>query len=453
MKKILYSEDNEDLREILSLKIKAETDCEIIECSSGNEAIEYLKKSDDYVLVLSDMNMPNGSGEDLYDFMLQANIDIPFYLFSGELVQENSKLGEKILGKACNRIMLKPPLDTIFQEAFDIIKNIGKSVDQKFLNNEYIGIKLKTFYHSKTAPVDMYIQISKMKYVKVYNEAELLVKEDITKYQKRNLEFIYVKNTNFEVFIENYISIARDLVKTELKGTTRSSAETQFYIHEIVHQQILNIGLSEATVKIVKENVEKQLSEISKQKNLFNSVQLMINSGDYLYEHCLVVSYLGFIILRKLDWTSRDTQYKLFLASFFHDISLINSTNVKKLEMDLDNNISNEDIKKSFPDYYSHPVDASKFIDKFREIPPDTNSIIAQHHERPDGSGFPRGLKSHHTFPLAALFNIAHDLSNYLYSNGFNEGNIKNFVKEKKGYYTLTYEKPYLALMKAFNIT
>ncbi len=52
------------------------------------------------------------------------------------------------------------------------------------------------------------------------------------------------------------------------------------------------------------------------------------------------------------------------------------------------------------------------------ELPPDTDLIILQHHERPDGSGFPRGLTHTRIGTLASLFILAEDLVHHSARNG-----------------------------------
>ena len=48
------------------------------------------------------------------------------------------------------------------------------------------------------------------------------------------------------------------------------------------------------------------------------------------------------------------------------------------------------------------------------EIPPDVDVIISQHHELPDGTGFPRGLNYQRITPLSTVFIVAHDLVRHL---------------------------------------
>ncbi len=79
-----------------------------------------------------------------------------------------------------------------------------------------------------------------------------------------------------------------------------------------------------------------------------------------------------------------------------------------------------------------------------REIPPDVDLIILQHHERPDGTGFPRRADSGFISPLAAILIIAEDMVIEAFRKGdafsitkfyteklleYNSGNFKQVLK------------------------
>ncbi|MCO4794587.1 MAG: response regulator [Bacteriovoracaceae bacterium] len=79
MKKILLIDDIEEITELLTLLLKFEfSDFETIECISGNQGIEYLKNDKEISLVICDHNMPDGTGSDVYSFIKENNLNIPY---------------------------------------------------------------------------------------------------------------------------------------------------------------------------------------------------------------------------------------------------------------------------------------------------------------------------------------------------------------------------------------
>lgn len=66
----------------------------------------------------------------------------------------------------------------------------------------------------------------------------------------------------------------------------------------------------------------------------------------------------------------------------------------------------------------NHPSAAAELARQLRQLPADVDTIVLQHHEQPDGSGFPRGLFSHQISPLACVFIVAQDLLNHFLDFG-----------------------------------
>lgn len=80
--KILYAEDDLLIREIVETLLIDELQARVDVASSGNEAIGLLLSSPDYDVIVSDLEMPGGSGLDLLQFKIVSGIKIPFFLFT-----------------------------------------------------------------------------------------------------------------------------------------------------------------------------------------------------------------------------------------------------------------------------------------------------------------------------------------------------------------------------------
>jgi hypothetical protein len=76
-------------------------------------------------------------------------------------------------------------------------------------------------------------------------------------------------------------------------------------------------------------------------------------------------------------------------------------------------------------------------------IPLDVDIIIHQHHERPDGKGFPAKLNYMKINPLSAVFILAHEIMNFHKDHpakATESGGVKDFIKSlsieyNKGYF------------------
>jgi response regulator RpfG family c-di-GMP phosphodiesterase len=64
--------------------------------------------------------------------------------------------------------------------------------------------------------------------------------------------------------------------------------------------------------------------------------------------------------------------------------------------------------------YRLHPIESAKLIQKLDFLPPDIEQILLQHHEKKDGSGFPRSLTHNRIGQLSAFFMIIEELVEFI---------------------------------------
>ena len=91
---VLIVDDSYDIR--LLMKSHINMFCEeinILEAESGNDAIAKLT-SHSINLIISDIDMPDGNGLDLFNFLQESKIEVGFLFFSGSLttVYSDSKI-------------------------------------------------------------------------------------------------------------------------------------------------------------------------------------------------------------------------------------------------------------------------------------------------------------------------------------------------------------------------
>ena len=67
--KILIVDDYDEIRELVGFILESNMDVQVLQESSGFAAIETLKKNSDVQMVISDLNMPNGTGIDILKYL------------------------------------------------------------------------------------------------------------------------------------------------------------------------------------------------------------------------------------------------------------------------------------------------------------------------------------------------------------------------------------------------
>jgi len=103
---LLVVDDEPDMREIVAFEFK-KSGFNILMASNGKEAFEIIRNNN-VDLVLSDVNMPNGSGIELFEKIKQECHPAPTVIFitacSSDLMQELTKMGVTyVFSKPFNR--------------------------------------------------------------------------------------------------------------------------------------------------------------------------------------------------------------------------------------------------------------------------------------------------------------------------------------------------------------
>lgn len=175
------------------------------------------------------------------------------------------------------------------------------------------------------------------------------------------------------------------------------------------------MGFNEEVQHMTKVNVLQTIAVVKKAPKLSEILdRIRAEKGKYISTHSMMLAHVACAFATKLDWTNDMTYQKLTLAAFLHDSPLQNHELAKLQtlrELEAASQKFTPEEMKAFKD---HPITAAATARGFHEVPPDVDTIIAQHHERPDGTGFPRGLNHLRIAPLASVFIVAHDFVQFL---------------------------------------
>jgi len=143
------------------------------------------------------------------------------------------------------------------------------------------------------------------------------------------------------------------------------------------------------------------------------------------------------------------TIHKLVMASLFHDIALQNEDLSSLISMQGKQCNSLSIQEKNL--FAKHIYDSIQTLRSFPDVPPNVESIILEHHERPNGLGFPSGLDSFRVSPLACILIIAEEFVDHVFRHGFNEDS-RNEALEKmsKEFCKGNFKEPMNALLKIY---
>ncbi len=229
-------------------------------------------------------------------------------------------------------------------------------------------------------------------------------------------QIFHLLKTDYNLILKAHAAQLQEAAKKD----NLSEAETHKAVqksHDLVRDVIKESGFTEEAQKVAKASVEMTVKLIGQKPKLSEIMaDLKQKEGPYIPSHSIMLGRLACGMAFKVGWHSPATYFKLTLAAFMHDITL-DDTKLAKITstqfQNPDNGLTPDEIKK----IKLHPISASEYTRKFSEIPSDVDQIVLQHHEKADGTGFPRGLNAKYISPLSTLFILAHEMIDYSLEN------------------------------------
>ena len=436
------------------MKFEADFGAQVTEVDTEQEAAAILMDDSDFQLIMIDLDNVDIKGSYLYQYVRSNDLDIPFVLVSNSDLRDYKGLEKFRADHRGNRLIPKPINHRVFSTVIKDALATSKIsvVKAKHDPTKYTPVKIDNFMRFNNLPCEAFIKLSENKYLKLINANDMYSSEVISKYIEKAVTFLYVRQTDYQVFADTGLSTLLQLYDRKPKSEKLQSI--QLMAIEDIHKRLHELSVDPEVAELTKKTVESSVMLIKRHKNISHLLNTMRKNADYIYDHSLKLSYIATAIAKNTEWSSDNTCFKLSLAAMMHDMTLTDH-NLARFDSIDDPNLANfpeEQVKK----FREHPFEASALIRENKQLPADIDFIVAQHHEKPDGRGFPRGLSKLRISPLSCLFIIAHQFLNIIeqHQGVFSQQNMFLAIDQlsNKGFATGNFKKPYQGLLKAFKI-
>ncbi len=310
----------------------------------------------------------------------------------------------------------------------------------------FVPMKLRNFYLYDSVPFDVYVELTKTKFIKALSANKTYTQSAIQDFQKRNIRFLYLEKNEHLNFLENsIIKISKSL---DTKGLdTRKRIQTCVAAVLIIHQYLNDVGISDSIRELIKKVIAQLPIIMSSYKTLDEIIFNFPLELNDVAEQAILKGLICEYITQKLGWKSDMTRSKFGLAALIHDAFLQRdewSTITYRDHPDLDY-LSDEQVES----FLQHAARAAEVARQFPRYP-EADFIIEQHHELPDGNGFPQGLMAAKITKISATFILVNNLVIQLVLNGNSRSGLISITKTFKSIYNIgNFKDPYQILFQA----
>ncbi len=414
------------------------------------DALEFLSFEGPFGLILIDAGMKEEDPMNLAENVIENSGDRPI-IFIGEA----HVLKNRIKGDA----YLKSETMDIFEKPYDIIR--FKECIQKSLNwakkeefeqsvievdrADFLPIKLRNLYLFDKIPFDCFIELTRTKFIKAFSKDVPYSQSAIQDLSKRNIKFLYLKKDEHLQFLENSLKRVMNNLSRELPPL--KMLESQISGALILQQFVKEIGVNDAVIELA----DKIITSIHETYGSYQDFPQLLQSFPFAHrdsaERSILIFYFCEAICRGLGWSSDLSKKKLGLAALIHD------THLEQEEMLRLGSFDHPDMEmypeEAQENYREHPRKAAAIANFFSGFS-DAEFIIEQHHELPDGTGFPAKLNSNKLTTVSCVFITAHYFVNQLAASKVNMTSIIRILNEMKAPFNVgNFKEPMLILIKA----
>ncbi|NUM89783.1 MAG: hypothetical protein HUU37_11300 [Bdellovibrionales bacterium] len=327
------------------------------------------------------------------------------------------------------------PIQEVVEGVVKLLKSSAEKAVEADGDSEYCPIRTTLLIKAIPLHSDIYIRLSKNKFVKLFHAGMKFTQDDMRKYyETKKVEYMYLRRNQMDEFVTNFRKELMDLVARP-SATPAELQETAEVAFEAIHEMIHQLGFTKEIQEVAKAQVAVTLRAVGKNPKLQDLLDGLKAKGDYLARHSTVLAHVGCCIAKEMEWASEATFSKLVIAAMMHDMTLQNHELARINTLTELKERAGEfppDLVKS---YHLHPSKAADLVRSFEEIPADVDAIVLQHHERPGGAGFPRGLTNNYIAPLSAVFIVAHDLVQFMLDRA-EKFQLGDFLAQRKTEYS-----------------
>jgi len=259
----------------------------------------------------------------------------------------------------------------------------------------------------------VFIKLRTEKYVLIFSPESGIDSPRLHRYTKHTNE-VFIKKEEQEEF-EKFTKTTPKVLKQEDPEAKKDISEQKKAIVSALEAAtssnlkkiLMPKSVTSEEIEESKKIVKTYITVLSRDPNFTFDILAKINESDYLSYHSLATSMLSIFICRLTKQFSPKLLEIVGLGGLLHDIG--------KIRLLAGQEISGYEALQELGDLIRiHPENGLSMVKETKAVPEEVKQIIAQHHERQNGLGYPMGLKGPRIYYPAGLVSVANTFANYI---------------------------------------
>ncbi len=219
--------------------------------------------------------------------------------------------------------------------------------------------------------------------------------------QQKEVEQVYIRQSEVKVIMKEIQESLSARKFYQSKTTVEEKVEVLDESMKTVKNIINQIGVDSETVTLLRLVNVRTMSILQESPGLYAFIKRFKKNCSEEFLRAMLTSYVLALMVDKFPWRSESVKEKGAMASLLCDLLLDKKDFEILRKWEKDGGELPEHIR-------NHPFEIAEKLRQKRDlIPFETITIIEQHHEMPDGSGFPDGINGGRINQLSAIFIVS----------------------------------------------
>ncbi len=422
---ILLFHPKKETLEMLSFCLESQMSLKVSRAQTFQQVVEQFLEEEPIDLVVTSLQPET---DKLFKYILSTGGSVPVIL-----VAENEE--EKVEAYPDIRVLGKISQKHVPDKLFTLIRDSFPERTSTPANEEYCRINTELLVRVVPLRGDIYIRLSSVKYVKLFRRGMIFSSQDLERFlQRKKISYLYIKKADSLEFMDKFQETLKGILETAVPEDGELF-ETVSEVQDLLQDLSTTLGFNSEVQELARTNVKLTIKAIGASPRLTKVLGASpLRNKNYISSHSVQLANIACCIAAQMEWPSNTTFQKLVMAALFHDFLIPKPELAKvatKKELDALHLKPNDE---QFLIIKNHMIKASELIKTLSEVPSDVDVIVLQHHERPDGTGFPKGIRAHQIAPLAAVFIMAHDVLHAMRSSE-DKFDFKRFLRNSEAEY------------------
>lgn len=272
---------------------------------------------------------------------------------------------------------------------------------QKDKSDPFIAVSMDVLRGGlRDIPFDLFIEVSGENYAHLFSKETGIDYERLHQYRQKGVTHLYIRASEEGAFLK-YLANGPQKI---FENPTATPADQLVALINMTEQNLAELfsrfPTDAQTTKTTRTIIHNYLKILSDNPDQLKILVRLASLGNYHYYHAVATSVFSIFLAKNLKQYSPAMLETLGLGGFLHDVGMIE---VPKEILEAPRKLT----ASEFENIKKHSHRGLELLSSAKNIPDEVCYIIYQHHEQPNGKGYPNGLKNGSIFYPAKIVAIA----------------------------------------------